>query len=209
MIRHPCHLFLLLLSLATAVSAAPALSGRWTVDPEHSDDVAERLRGLSVIRVQPKSVVEAERDRDRAGMSRQARVYDELQLSKERKRIRAVADVGHLTRVLHAASIEIEEAAGAIEVTYDGGFTRHLAPRAGGPRYSAKGDEFVPDELGRSMVYWRGDTLVVETMLAPRGRMTEEFSLQSGAPPLRVHTKISNPDWVLDADIVRVFKPAL
>lgn len=204
-LRH-CLLICLLL-LATAVSAAPVLSGRWAIDPERSDDVEERLQGLSVIRAQPKPVVQAERDR--TGMSRQARVYDELQLAEERKRIRAVADVGDLTRVLHTATLAIAESAGALDVTYEGGFTRHLVPRAGGPRYSAKGDEFAPDELGRSMVYWRGDMLVVETMLAPRGRMTEEFLLKPGTPSLRVHTRISNPDWVLDADIIRVFVPAL
>lgn len=205
--RWNIRLLLTLLLLAMEVTAAPAISGRWTIDPEHSDDVAERLQGLSVIRAQAKPVVQAERDR--TGMSRQARVYDELQLAEERKRIRAVADVGDLTRVLHTSTLAINTSGDALDVTYEGGFTRRLAPRAGGPRYSAKGDEFVPDELGRSMVYWRGDTLVVETMLAPRGRMTEEFSLKSGSQALRVHTTISNPDWVLDADIVRVFVPAL
>lgn len=187
-------------------SASPDLSGHWIVNEDASDDVHERLQGLTVIRSKPKSQVAAERDRE--GLGRKARVYNELELAQERHLIRHEADVGDLTRVLHTAALTVVTRESDLTVTYDKGFTRQLAPRTGGRRYSAKGDEFTPDDLGRSMVYWRGNVLVIETLLAPRGTMTEELSLKENARKLQIHTVLRNPDWLIDADIVRVFDAA-
>lgn len=197
---------LILGGLSSPGFAAPDLSGRWVLNEEQSDDAHERLQGLTVIRSKPRSITAAERER--AGMTRQMRVYDEVQLAKERRQIGQEADVGELARVLNAEVLAIAAIEGGFELTYDTAFTRTLKPRPGGARYSAKGDEFVADEIGRSMVYWRGNMLVVETLLAPRGTMTEEISLKTAGKQLRIHTMMRNPDWLIDADIVRVFDAA-
>jgi hypothetical protein len=183
--------------------AAPDLGGHWTLNEDESDDVQERLQGLTVIRSKPKSQVAAERERE--GLGRKERIYSELELAEERRSINRVAEVGELTHVLHTESLTVAALESGVEITYDQGFKRHLKPRTGGRRYSAKGDEFTPDELGRGMVYWRENILVIETLLAPRGTMTEELSLKGSPRRLKVHTVLRNPDWLVDADIVRVF----
>lgn len=198
--------FACLLVWVPLASAAPDFSGRWTLNKDKSDDAHERLQGLTVIRSDPTPRTEAERERE--GKSRPARIYNELELAEERHLIRKEADVGELTHVLHTESVTVARIESGVEVTYDNGFKRQLKPRPGGQRYSAKGDEFVPDKIGRSMVFWRGSLLVVKTLLAPRGMMTEEFSLQPGRRRLEIHTVLRNPDWLIDADIVRVFDPA-
>jgi len=186
--------------------AAPDPSGRWVVNEDDSDDSHERMQGLTVIRSRSKSLTEAQRDRE--GLNRQSAVYDEIQLAKERRAIKQEANVGDLNSVLHTQTLAIEPIDGGYTVTYDGGFRRTLKPRPGGPRYSAKGDEFVPDEIGRSMVYWRGSQLVVETLLAPRGTMTEEISVTSTPRRITVHTVLRNPDWLINGDLIRRFDPA-
>jgi len=191
---------------ALPAAAAPDLTGRWILNEDGSDDAHERLQGLTVLRARPKPTTEAERDRTSRRMSRQARVYDEMQLAKERRLIKQEADVGTLARVLNAEVLAVSTVEGGYAIDYDGAFTRALKPRPGGPRYSAKGDEFQPDEIGRSMVFWRTDTLVIETLLAPRGTMHEEISLGGGR--LKIHTIIRNPDWLFEADILRVFDRA-
>ena len=189
------------------LSAAPPadLTGSWRLNEEDSDDSRERLQGLTILRSQPRSVVQAQRDREEAGMTRQQQVYDEMQLAKERKLINQEADVGGLGEIIHTASLQLSADATTVTVTYDGGLVRVLAPRPGGARYSAKGDEFVETGIGRSMVYWRGKQLLIETLLAPRGTMIETLSLRKDGRQLEVQTVLRNPDWLVNPEISRVF----
>ncbi|MGH8595025.1 MAG: hypothetical protein ACREXT_00040, partial [Gammaproteobacteria bacterium] len=140
-------------------------------------------------------------ERARQGLGRQKRLYSELELAAERRSMRTEADVGGLARVLNTAALSITAVDTGYQFRYEDGFVRAVTPRPGGPIYTAKGDEFIADELGRSMVYWRGTVLVIETLLAPRGRMTEEIMLtpgrKSGAPQLEIHTELENPDWLI------------
>ncbi len=203
---------LLIFPLFVAASVYPALThavaeitGQWLINEDDSDDPHDQLQGLTVIRATPISTTAAERAR--AGKSRTAKVYNELELAGVRRSMRAEADVGELARVLNAEAISISATESGYEFKYDDGFARKVMPRSGGPVYTAKGDEFTPDELGRSMVYWRGKILVIETLLAPRGTMSEEISRKPGGSQLEIHTKLSNPDWLIDAEIFRVFDP--
>jgi len=204
------HLFrrVLFLSLAVylpAISAAPAIDDHWKVIEDKSDDPHDRLKGLAMLR-QSNVLVET----PRAGQppTRQTQLYNEIELNKRRHLQDTEADVGGLSSVLFSDSIQITPTVEGFDFTYEDGFKRTVNPRVGGPVYSAKGDEFTQDQLGRSMIYWRGGVLVIETMLAPRGNMTEEIALEQPLRKLKVHTKISNPDWLLDADIERRFAPA-
>lgn len=189
------------------LSAAPPadLTGSWRLNEEDSDDSRERLQGLTILRSQPRSLVQAQRDREGVGMTRQQQVFDELQLAKERKLINQEADVGGLGEIIHTTSLLLGADATTVTVTYDGGLVRVLAPRPGGARYSAKGDEFVETGIGRSMVYWRGKQLVIETLLAPRGTMIETLSLRKDGRQLEVQTILRNPDWLVNPEISRVF----
>ena len=196
---------LLLLHFLPA-SAVPNVSDDWRVVKDDSDDPHDRLKGLAMLRSAPNTL--ESHDRSRAGPTRQAKIYNEIELNKQRHLRDTEADVGALSSVLFTDSLRVSPTAEGYEVLYEGGFKRVVNPRPGGPVYSAKGDEFTTDQLGRSMIYWRGSTLVIETLLAPRGNMTEEFTLEQPIRKLKVQTKITNPDWLLDADIIRVFEPA-
>ena len=195
-----------LLPIASLAAAPPAdLTGGWQLNEEDSDDSRERLQGLTILRSQARSVVQAQRDREEAGMTRQQQVYDEMQLAKERKLINQEADVGNLGEIIHTTQLKLEADATTVTITYDGGLVRVLAPRPGGARYSAKGDEFVETGIGRSMVYWRGKQLVIETLLAPRGTMIETLGLRKDGRQLEVQTVLRNPDWLVNPEISRVF----
>lgn len=187
-------------------AAPPAdLTGSWRLNEEDSDDSRERLQGLTILRTQPRSLVQAQRDREEAGMTRQQQVYDEMQLAKERKLINQEAEVGGLGEIIHTETLQLSADGTNVTVTYDGGLVRVLAPRPGGARYSAKGDEFVETGIGRSMVYWRGKELVIETLLAPRGTMIETLGLRKDGRQIEVQTILRNPDWLVNPEISRVF----
>ena len=195
-----------LCGMAAHAAAPPVdLSGRWQLDEEASDDSRERLQGLTILRTQARSVVEAQRQRREAHMTRQQQVTDEMQLAKERKLIQQEADVGALGEIIHTLHVEVTSEANQITLAYDGGLTRTLAPRPGGARYSAKGDEFVETGIGRSMVFWRGRELVVETLLAPRGTMIETLRVDKSGQQLEIRTILRNPDWLVNPEILRVF----
>ncbi|MSR13172.1 MAG: hypothetical protein EXR86_01095 [Gammaproteobacteria bacterium] len=202
----------LLLVLFTSVGVYPpatfavaAIEGHWLVNEDDSDDPHEQLEGLYVVRATPISPTAEERAR--AGQSRQKQVFQELEIANIRRGMRAEADIGDLARVLNTEDLTITPSDTGYVFKYSDGLSRNISPRHGGPVYTAKGDEFVADELGKSMVYWRGNSLVIETLLAPRGNMSEEISLKPGQNRLKVHTKLSNPDWLVDAEIIRVFDP--
>jgi hypothetical protein len=193
--------------LFAPVWAAPPviLDNQWVLNEDDSDDINQRLQGLTILRTDPISLVKADRERKESGMTRQKQVYDELQLSKERQLMRKVEDLGDLTRILHTTRLGVTSTDTTVTLAYEDGFTRTLAPRAGGPRYSAKGDEFVATGIGRSMVFWRGKQLVVETLLAPRGTMVETFGTTPDGAQLEVRTVLRNPDWLVNPEILRVF----
>ena len=195
-------LLLIVLSPAlvgVAAHATPDFAGQWSINEDASDDPHDQLTGLALIKIKPLPSSEEQQH---------SQVYAEQALVAQRHSLRAEADVGELAHVLNTATLTIATTETGFQFTYDNGFKRVITPRPGGAVYTAKGDEFIVDELGRSMVYWRGATLVIETLLAPRGMMTEEVSLPRAKHQLKVHTKLTNPDWDFDADILRVFDPA-
>lgn len=202
-------LFVSHLLFAPVWAAQPAnLDAQWVLNEDASDDINQRLQGLTILRTGPISLVKADRERKESGMTRQKQVYDELQLAKERQLMRKVEDLGDLTRILHTTRLGVTSADATVTLAYEDGFTRTLAPRAGGPRYSAKGNEFVETGIGRSMVFWRGKQLVVETLLAPRGTMVETFNTTPDGRQLEVRTVLRNPDWLVNPEILRVFDRA-
>ncbi|MBM4227767.1 MAG: hypothetical protein FJ164_08490 [Gammaproteobacteria bacterium] len=202
-------LLLLPLLFAPAWATPPViLDNQWVLNEDDSDDINQRLQGLTILRTEPISLVKADRERKESGMTRQKQVYDELQLSKERQLMRKVEDLGDLTRILHTTRLGVTSTDTTVTLAYEDGFTRTLTPRPGGPRYSAKGDEFVETGIGRSMVFWRGKQLVVETLLAPRGTMMETFNTTPDGAQLEVRTVLRNPDWLVNPEILRVFDRA-
>ncbi len=201
-----CILALIAGMLVRPASAAPPdISGHWAIDEDASDDPGERLKGLTLLHNAPNSRIKEELKRQ--GQVRRQWVQQELNAAHARRTADTEADVGKLSDILRANALAIAPIEGGFEVTYDSGYVRQLRPRPGGPRYSAKGDEFVLNDIGRTMVYWRGNLLISETLLAPRGLLTEEFSLDAGKRRLKVHSVIKNPDWLLSADILRFFDP--
>jgi hypothetical protein len=195
------------LLIAPICGASPpvSLDAQWVLNEDDSDDINQRLQGLTILRTEPISLVKADRERKESGMTRQKQVYDELQLSKERQLMRKVEDLGELTQILHTTRLGVSSTETTVTLAYEDGFSRILTPRPGGPRYSAKGDEFVATGIGRSMVFWRGKQLVVETLLAPRGTMIETLNITPDGTQLEVRTILRNPDWLVNPEILRVF----
>lgn len=187
-------------------AGAGALAREWRVNDAQSDEPSERLKGLALLGVEEKGPP-VDHDSRLGGMQRQN--WEQRQLALDRRRRDTPVDVGPVARLLGARALSIRAEGTALVLEYDGVLTRRLAPRAGGPVYSAKGDEFVADGIGRSQAWWRGATLCIETLLAPRGTMTEEIAVAPDTPQrLVVHTRIVNPDWRFDADVRRVFDAA-
>lgn len=186
---------------ASLPAAPPDFARHWAINEGLSDEPTERLKGLALLR-EDATFHEPDPESPLRGMQQQ--YWEQLTLAEQRRRKNHLAEMGPLARILGARVLDIRADGDALVLTYDDGLTRRIAPRAGSPVYSAKGDEFVADGVGRSQAWWRGDKLVIETLLAPRGTMTEEISLDAAAR-LSVHTRISNPDWRTAADVVRVY----
>lgn len=197
----------MLLSVASwvlpAMAAGPVLSGHWVLLEDESEDPRDALKGLTLMRED--SFLDD--DRRRRSMTDQAasNYYAQRALVEKRRTENAVADVGPIQRVLDASVLDIEDAGATTTIRYDTAYTRSLMPTEGGPVYSAKGNEYRADSLGLELSYRRDGVFVIETMLRPRGRMLEEFTLDAGGNKLTVNTTIDNPDWVIEARLRRVF----
>lgn len=194
-------LALLLLAFAMPALAAPSLSGAWLLDEDRSDDPRKALKGLRLMR--ETAVDKVAQDERRAGAD--THYYAQRELLEKRRVEGAVVDVGPLQRVIYAARLDIDEAATQTTVRYDDAWSRTLTPTEGGPVYSAKGGEYKPDSLGLELSYRRDGILFIETVLKPRGRMLEEFEIDSSGRVLTVRTTIDNPDWIIEARLKRVF----
>ena len=107
-------------------SATPNVSDDWRVIEDDSDDPHDRLKGLAMLRAAP-NTLEAT-DRSRAGPTRQAKIYNEIELSKQRHLRDTEADVGALSSVLFTDSLRVSPTAEGYEVLYDGGFKRAVNP---------------------------------------------------------------------------------
>lgn len=206
-VSHPASCFprallalLLLVSTAPGV-AAPSLSGQWLLDEDRSDDPRKALKGLRLMR--ETAVDKLAQDKRRAGAD--THYYAQRELLEKRRVEGAMVDVGPLQRVIYAARLDIDEASTQTTVRYDDAWSRTLTPTEGGPVYSAKGGEYKPDSLGLELSYRRDGVLFIETVLKPRGRMLEEFEIDSSGRVLTVRTTIDNPDWIIEARLKRVF----
>jgi hypothetical protein len=202
----------LLLSLVTlltsvpALAALPALSGQWSLLPDESDDPAAELKGLAVIRRMPRAQV----DQTGAGpgQSTQDRYWEQQDMMAERRAFKAVPDVGAIQRLLDATKLTIAQQGDTVSIDYDAKLARSFKPTEGGPSYSAKGTEYTTDSIGEGLSYYRDGKLVVETILAPRGRMVETYQLDASSHRLTLKVELKNPDWLITARIKRVFSVA-
>lgn len=186
--------------------AAPAdgsdslLAGSWVLDAAHSDEPRKALKGLRLMREAKFEEKPAAR-----GSAHDARYYAQRELLEKKRAEGAVADVGPIQRVLEARRIDIEDSGAAVMLRYEDGWSRSLAPTVGGPVYSAKGTEYQRDALGLTLSYRRDGSLFIETVLQPRGHMTEELRVNPTGHTLTVKTTIANPDWIVEAHIKRVY----
>ncbi len=202
----------LLLSLVTLLTSVPALavlpelSGQWSLLPDESDDPAAALKGLAVIRRMPRAQV----DQTGAGpgQSTQERYWQQQDMMAERRAFKAVADVGAIQRLLDATKLTIAQQGDTVSIDYDAKLARSFKPTEGGPSYSAKGTEYTTDSIGEGLSYYRDGKLVIETILAPRGRMVETYQLDASSQRLTLKIELKNPDWLITARIKRVFSAA-
>ena len=190
-IRHCLLLSLVtLLTSVPALAALPELSGQWSLLPDESDDPAAELKGLAVIRRMPRAQV------------------DQQDMMAERRAFKAVPDVGAIQRLLDATKLTITQQGDTVSIDYDAKLARSFKPTEGGPSYSAKGTEYTTDSIGEGLSYYRDGKLVVETILAPRGRMVETYQLDASSQRLTLKVELKNPDWLITARIKRVFSAA-
>lgn len=202
-------LMLSLVALLTSVPARadlPELSGQWTLLPDDSDNPAEALKGLAVIRRTPRAKVDD--TASRPGQSTQERYWEQQDMVAERRAFKALPDIGAIQQVLDATQLTIAQQGGTVTMDYDAKLARSFKPTEGGPSYSAKGDEFTTDAIGAGLSFYREGKLVVESILAPRGRMIETYQLDVAARRLTLKVEIKNPDWLITARIKRVFSAA-
>lgn len=185
---------------APVAAGGPSLTGHWVLDEDRSDDPRKALKGLRLMRE-----AKFETKPESRGIGTDSHYYQQRELLEKKRVEGQVADVGPIQRVLDATRLDIEDAGSAATLRYDDAFSRDLTPTEGGPVYSAKGAEYTEDALGLGLSYRRDGSLFIETMLRPRGRMLEELQIDTSGRILTVKTTISNPDWIIDARIRRVF----
>lgn len=200
----PRRLIALLLACAVGPCTAFDLSGSWQLDKKASDDPEDALKGL-VIYHRSQRIFTDGSDR-RAQNPTEQRYWEQQELMKEKRVEGSVARVGPIQQVLDSTTLRIEDRGSSLGLAYESGLRREMTPGDGGPVYSAKGVEYNVDEIGQSLSWRTDDTFVIETMLSPRGKMHEEFSLEAGGQQLTMNVLIENPDWILPGKVKRVFK---
>ena len=195
---------ILLLACCSAACAAFDLTGSWQLDKKASDDPEDALKGL-VIYHRAQHIFTDRNDRRSQNQTEQ-RYWEQQELLNEKRVQGAVANVGPIQQVLDSNTLKIQDRGSSLGLAYESGLKREMKPGEGGPVYSAKGVEYNVDEIGQSLSWRTDDTFVIETMLAPRGKMHEEFKLEAGGQQLTMNVLIENPDWILPGKVKRVFK---
>ena len=188
--------------LSSGVAYAGPLGGAWTLDKDASDKPEKELKGLVVYRPFHRHSAAEARD------TTESRYWEQQELVEKNRVQGAVADVGPIQQVLDATQLQIEDDGNKVRLVYDGHLRREFVPGDGGPVYSAKGVEYQTDDIGQSLAWREGASLVIETMLAPRGKMHEVLKPEGGSRRLSMTVTIENPDWLLPAKIRRVFDAA-
>ena len=198
--------FLLLLPIALVHAAEPNLGGTWTLVPKESDDPEKALKGLGIVRLtQRYSTDDTPTSRRDA---QQTRYYEQQNMLDAKRAAGATANVGLINHMLAASKLVIADQGATVDLSFDDALRRSLKPSPGGPVYSAKGAEYSRDPMGQTLSWRQDGVLQVETILEPRGKMTESFKLNIAQGRLVIDTVIENPDWIIPAKLRRVFEAA-
>jgi len=198
--------FLLLLPIALAHAADANLGGVWTLVPKESDDPEKALKGLGIVRLTQRYSTD-DRPTSRRD-AEQSRYYQQQNMLDAKRAAGATANVGLINHMLAATKLVIADQGATVDLSFDDALRRSLKPSSGGPVYSAKGAEYTRDPMGQTLSWRQDGVLQVETILEPRGKMTESFKIDPAKGRLVINTVIENPDWIIPAKLRRVFEPA-
>ncbi|MGR8920651.1 MAG: hypothetical protein ACU85V_13625 [Gammaproteobacteria bacterium] len=190
---------LLLLSLlgAGAVSGH-GLNGSWDLDEAASEDFSDAARAksdeLNAARRERKDAGFARERQARSGQNRfQSQVDATERMIEEDSRSVEWASAPELRIILEAENIRLH-ADRKVVVLYDGEQRRLLTINPAGRAYSVSGTEITIDEVGRSLTYFEGDTLVIETAAYAGGDLVERYTAAGADRLLQEVTRRESSD---------------
>jgi hypothetical protein len=189
-----------------AWSDPPAFAGRWQIDPGASTDPATELKGIRASKIRAKSLKPLTPGA-RPGQATEQRYWQEANAGEQWQHSKELVHAGALQRVLESENLEIITQAEGYLFIYADGFERPVVPSPAGRVFTASGDELVKTEIGYTLAYREGDTLVLETRIERGGEMFERITIDADNR-LRIHITIDRRDWKWIAKLDRLFNRA-
>ncbi len=182
-----------------------ALAGRWQLDVAASTDPAAELKGIRASKVRTAGP-DMPSSGKRPGQATEQRYWQEANAGEQWRHSKELVHAGPLQRILESENLEIITRDSGYLFVYADGFERPVVPNAAGRVFTASGEELVETEIGYTLAYWEGDTLVLETRIERGGEMFERITIDQDQR-LSINITIDRRDWKWLARLERLFKP--
>ncbi len=201
-------LLLLLLGVTHQLSAAPIISGAWTLDEKGSADPEKVFKGKLRRGGEPTPVLRSGGERSTPYDLAQLAYWESVRDRKEHNPIKPLRRLGIAYPMIKTDRLDIAEEVDGYRITYDNDLPRSVRPNANGKVFSAKGDELVQDTFGYTLTYWENDTLVVEADAPEGGKVIEKFTIRENPHQLEYVVRIQLRMLMEPVEVKRLFNPA-
>ena len=183
------------------------ISGFWTLNAELSDDADKKFKDL--VKSQKKKFAlrkaEEKREKSAAGGATFKRYWEHVADQAEWNKLASAVHDGTLLSLMFATRLAIAATDIGFKAWYDDGYVRDIKPNPNGRVFTASGDEIISDGIGRTLAFWRGAKLNLETRGKKRGKIFETMSVSPDRSQLTITLEIDRKDWAKVVTLKQVF----
>lgn len=205
-----CAATLLVCVLApTARAEDDRLNGSWTLDAERSEtykSAAEKVNSQILEyrkRQRAKQFGDSNRQRSSNKYDNQRRAAEDL-MREDRGEINwALTD--ELSAVMEASALKIYQAR-MCAILYDKRLKRLFPINPDGNSYSVKGNQVAKDEVGKTLGWFEGKRLVIETDVRGGDRLAEKLEVNEAGDELNVETRLTRRDLGRTIQYKRIYR---
>lgn len=202
---------LLICTFTNPVAANTSLAGHWLIDKKASDspDVAlkKKFRKSKPGQRRPRGMRDPTAKPADTALGNYWRTLNDGQERRASKNLRRVGTAYPLITFEELQIDNLENYDGFV-FNYEKSLPREVFPNPNGRIYTAKGDELVSDEIGHTLSYWDGSSLLLETDSPTGGRYLEELKLSKANNQLQYRVTLDLPILTETVEVRKIFKRA-
>jgi hypothetical protein len=204
-------LFVGSITLPAAYAETDKLNGNWVLDAEQSESYKDAVRVAKDQIMKQHKRRKQQQLRASGGTSTTGNKYFEQEQRSRQVDARDTVDVDwslpvQLQTVMEAKTLKIYQAR-MCAMLYDKKLKRLFAINPDGKSYSAKGEDFAQrDDIGSTVGYFEGQTLVIDTDIKGGDRLLERIKLDESSDQLVVETRYRRTDLARTLQYKRVFR---